>query len=180
MREEEGEEITVVVSLRDENTKQQHESRERKRRRESRRESGTKQRSKKIRAEKRTGRPFSPSLSLSLCVCFLKLSPAHAEKGEQKRRNREEEEEEEEEEGNAREEGGVRRPPSSFALSAFWAFERVCLLCVLYLSVVGSSPPQGTKIEKKLENQKKFFATIASKPNGAQKREKERKERVSL
>jgi hypothetical protein len=50
----------------------------------------------------------------------------------------------------------------------------------LYLSVVGLFSPKAQKLKKKLENQKKIFATIASKPNGAQKREKERKERVSL
>ena len=112
------------------------------RERERERESGTKQeseseRSKKIRAEKRTDAASLSTPPLSLFL-FPETFPSTRENGEQNRRNREEEEEEEE--GNARAKKGrevVRRPPSSFALSAFLGFLLECS-CVLYLAAAGS------------------------------------------
>ena len=170
----------VVVSLRDENAEAASSTeaeREREKEREHRRESGTKQRREREREAKKyelLKNERTPPFSLSLSVCFLKLSPARArEEGrEQMRRNREEEEE-----GNAREERGEceRRPRRLLSRSP-----KRFVFCISVANRGLFSPKEGEqahpkKIDKaqKHTKKKKIFATVVRfKTKRRPKREK--------
>jgi len=117
--------------------------------------------------------PFlSPTSSLSLFL-FPETFPSTRENGEQKRRNREEEE------GNAR---AKKRVGGSAKTAVFFRALRVFGLSfgVLVCFVPRSSWELPSAQKLKNSHQKKIFATIASKPSGAQKREKQKEKSFSL